>query len=386
MPNENYSAMIADLERDARDNPQWYRFRVVCLVGLAYIYIGVVLVSGLALLGGTVYGIWWLFAHAHVHFQMLRIAIPVVIGLLVFCFAILRALWVTIEEPDGRVLAREEALPLFQEIDRLRGLLKTPQFDKVILSHHFNAAVCQVPRLGLFGWNKNILMVGVPLMLTLSPDQFRAVLAHEMGHIAGDDSKFQHGVYRLNDTWRLLLDGIAEENAAANILFVPFFEWYIPFFYAYTLALRRADEYAADKAAARTVGAEKIADALITLELFGRRMLAGQKNESQGPEAEQKWLADALAENDDLGRDHPCLRNRLRGVGQINRSVPEPVDQSAAEKYFDYRMIKLAESVGVIIRPVSESPQPQPAPSSSGRPAPAESPSMPTLQPMGWNG
>ncbi|MBC7807706.1 MAG: M48 family metallopeptidase [Akkermansiaceae bacterium] len=378
--------MIAGLERDARDNPQWYRFRVACLVGLAYFYIGVILLSGLALLGGTVYGVWWLFTHSRVHFQMMRIVIPVVIGLLVFCFAILRALWVTIEEPDGRVLAREEALPLFQEIDRLRGLLKTPRFDKVILSHQFNAAVCQVPRLGLFGWNKNILMIGVPLMLTLSPDQFRAVLAHEMGHIAGDDSKFQHGVYRLNDTWQMLLDGIAEENAAANILFVPFFEWYIPFFYAYTLALRRADEYAADKAAARTVGAEKIADALITLELFGRRMIAGRKNEPHGAGAEQRWLAEALAEHDDLSDDHPCLRNRLRGVGQINRPVPEPTDQSAAEKYFDYRLIKLAESVGINIRFEAE-PQESPAALDGlPDPAPSRSPTMPSLQPIGWNG
>ncbi|MBC8135320.1 MAG: M48 family metalloprotease, partial [Fibrella sp.] len=194
------------------------------------------------------------------------------------------------------------------------------------------------------------------------------------------------GVYRLNDTWQMLLDGIAEENAAANILFVPFFEWYIPFFYAYTLALRRADEYAADKAAARTVGAGKIADALITLELFGRRMIAGRKNEPQGPGAEQKWLAEALAENDDLGDDHPCLRNRLRGIGQINRSVPEPTDQSAAEKYFDYRLIKLAESVGIRIRSEAEPQESPPAPDAVPNPVPSGSPTMPSLQPIGWNG
>jgi hypothetical protein len=165
MHTENYSSMIAALERDARDNPQWYRFRVACLVFLAYFYIGVVLIGGLALLAVTLYGVWWMITHSHMMLRLLRIAIPVVIGLLIFCFSVLRALWVNIDEPHGRVLSREEALPLFQEIDRLRGLLNTPKFDKVILSAEFNAGVKQVPRLGLFGWNKNILVIGVPLML-----------------------------------------------------------------------------------------------------------------------------------------------------------------------------------------------------------------------------
>jgi Zn-dependent protease with chaperone function len=147
----------------------------------------------------------------------------------------------------------------------------------------------------------------------LTPDQFRSVLAHEMGHIAGDDSKFQHKIYRLHGTWQMLLFEFAEENSAANILFVPFFEWYVPFFYAYTLALRRADEYAADKMAARAVGAEKAADALIVGELFARGVMAQQRNEPRGPEEETKWLAEALAENDDPNDEHPCLRNRLRG-------------------------------------------------------------------------
>ncbi len=385
MTLERYAELTTRLEREARDDPRWYRVRVACLVALAYLYIGLILGFAFALLGGTLWGVWWLIMNAHVMFSILRVAVPLTLGLIAFCFAVLRSLYVTIPEPGGRTLTREEALPLFQEIDRLRGLLKTPQFDKVILTRQLNAGVCQVPRLGLFGWQRNILMVGMPLMLVLSPDQFRAVLAHEMGHIAGDDSRFQHGVYRLNDTWRMLLGGFAQENDAANILFVPFFEWYVPFFYAYTLALRRVDEYAADKAAARAVGAEKTADMLISLALFPRRMMARDKGEPVDDSVLRKWLDEALAENDNPRDEHPCLRNRLRGVGQLNRGIPAREEQSAAQRYFDYRLPVLAESVGIQVTTEADAAKADAAQvARPPRPGMAEPDSeMPMLQPVG---
>lgn len=381
MTLDRYADLTARLEREAREDPRWYRFRVACLVGVAYFYIGLIVVLALGLLAGAV----WILSHLRMNFRIARVAIPVVFGLLVFCGGVLRALWVVIPEPRGRELKREEALPLFQEIDRLCGLLKTPRFDKVMISPQFNAGVAQVPRLGLFGWNRNILMVGVPLMLVLSPDQFRAVLAHEMGHIAGDDSKFQHKVYRLNDTWRMLYDGLAEDNAAANILFVPFFEWYIPYFFAYTLALRRVDEYAADKAAARAMGAEKIADALINLALFPRRMMAQEKGEPTDSAAQAQWLAEAMKETDDLRDEHPCLQNRLRGIGQLHRGIVPPAEeQSAAEKFFDYRLPVLAESVGIrfVKHELEAAPQPA-APVTRGEAPDPFAEEMPSLQPVG---
>jgi Zn-dependent protease with chaperone function len=54
-----------------------------------------------------------------------------------------------------------------------------------------NASVVQIPRLGVFGWSRNYLTVGVPLLDAVTPEQFEAVLAHELGHLARAHGRFR---------------------------------------------------------------------------------------------------------------------------------------------------------------------------------------------------
>jgi hypothetical protein len=56
---------------------------------------------------------------------------------------------------------------------------RTPRFHHVLVTDDFNAAVVQAPRLGLFGWYRNYLLIGLPLAKALTVEQFKAVLAHE---------------------------------------------------------------------------------------------------------------------------------------------------------------------------------------------------------------
>src|SRR5437867_901284 len=94
-------------------------------------------------------------------------------------WAVGRALWVRLPLPEGRPIARREAPALFVVIDGLRGQLRSPSFHRVLIVGEVNAGVRQAPRLGVFGWPRNYLLLGLPLMDLLSADEFRAVLAHE---------------------------------------------------------------------------------------------------------------------------------------------------------------------------------------------------------------
>src|SRR5262249_43481952 len=156
-----------------------YRVRVFLLILLAYSFILLILLFALALLAGIGLFLWGVLrvGHGSGMFALVKILIPVTIGVLILVAAILRSLWVHVPEPPGMGLEREQAVPLFLEIDRLRTRLGVPRFHRVILTDDLNAAVVQVPRLGIFGWQKNFLMIGVPLMLVLPPEEFQAVLA-----------------------------------------------------------------------------------------------------------------------------------------------------------------------------------------------------------------
>ena len=46
------------------------------------------------------------------------------------------------------------------------------------------AYVCEVPRLGLLGWNRIYLVLGFPYLLALTPEELEGVVAHELAHVA----------------------------------------------------------------------------------------------------------------------------------------------------------------------------------------------------------
>ena len=56
--------------------------------------------------------------------------------------------------------ARSDAPELFALLDRLRARLDTPPLHQVLVTADFNAGITQLPRLGVFGWHRNSLILG----------------------------------------------------------------------------------------------------------------------------------------------------------------------------------------------------------------------------------
>jgi Zn-dependent protease with chaperone function len=384
MTSDRFDLMVMRLEREAHRSPGLYRFRVALLALLGYVFIFLVLAFAVGLLGLLAFLVKFMILNMRGgSVGLLKILIPVILGVLAFIALTLQALWVRIPDPEGEEMTREEAVPLFQEIDRLRRELKVPRFHKVFLTDEFNASVVQVPRLGIFGWQKNYLTLGIPLLATLSPEQFRAVLAHELGHISGAHSRFGGYIYRVNRTWMQLAHAYEYEDHGGAVVFAAFFNWYAPYFFAYTFAIQRADEYEADKLAARVVGPAKIAEALIAGDLAIRRLM----ERVPGPvdqRTQQQWLNDAMEVQTDTGDTHPCLAARLRALGQ-SPIVPPPATESALLKYLGYKAPMLASRVGISLVVRSEghaAPDSPPRPASTPAPAAPAPSAMPTIAPM----
>lgn len=193
MTAEKFEALVFRLERNAARDPKGYRTRVFLLAALGYAFILLVLAGVIGLVGLIV---WFVVASGRLNVAGIKIVL--VLG--VFAFVIARALWVQFEAPEGIALRRSDAPALFAMIDELQAALKAPRFHHVLLTDDLNAAVAQRPRLGVLGWQTNCLLVGLPLMQALGADQFRAVLAHEMGHLSGAHGTF---VRRPRHVWRL---------------------------------------------------------------------------------------------------------------------------------------------------------------------------------------
>ena len=331
---EQFDALVGKMEDFSKSHPGNYRLRVALFALLGYAYIFLVLAGLLALVGLVV----WLIVFSR---RINRHIIKLVILLLIPAWAIVRSLWITFTPPQGLRLSRHQVPHLFALVDELTTKLQAPKFHNILLNQEFNAAVVQVPRLGIFGWQENYLLLGLPLMQSLPLEQLKAVLTHELGHLSGNHSRFAAWIYRIRNTWMQIYERLHQsDQKGALILFNRFLDWYWPSFNAYSFVLARMNEYEADSCAAQLTGAHNMAEALMNVEVKARFLESSFWTDIQKqvehqtdppdnvyssmltilhrPIAEEKskqWLEEAFAEKTNNADTHPCLTDRLKSLG-----------------------------------------------------------------------
>ena len=329
MTDERWEQLVRELEAVAAHKPRAYRMRVGLLAALGFGYLAFALLVLLALIAGIVV---LAIATSGV---VLKLVWPV----LVVVFVVLRALWFRLPAPDGVAIGRDDAPALWRLVDATRRRLRAPRIHRLLLDDQLNAGVVQVPRLGVLGPSRNFLLVGLPLLQGVSAEQLEAVLAHELGHLSGNHSRFAGWIYRLRRTYANVLEALEARESHGIWLFRRFFEWYSPYFAAYSFALARQDEYVADRASAEATSAAAAAGALVRIDLTGRwlgsqywpEVYRGAERDPEPPRRAFTALgrrlplpADAvgddaleamLAEQTGTADTHPSLADRLQGLG-----------------------------------------------------------------------
>ncbi len=341
-------ALVRRLEQEAAADPARYRRKLGALAFLGYGYIAAAL---LLLIGGAAAIVWLATAVSHALVLLGKVGW----AFLALIYVVLRAMWVRLEPPQGRPLTSKECPELFRHIEVLRVTGRAPAVDHVLLTGDFNAAIVQHPRFGIFGGARNYLMIGLPLLQSLSPQEFQAVVAHEFGHLCGAHGRFGAWIYRLRTGWARLLDALQTHNHWGAALFTRFFNWYAPLFSAYSFVQARQQEYEADRMSVAAVGREATASALLRVNTQGEFLaeafwpaifkradadpaptmspfaILGPSMKLRDPLlAPDRSLAKALAQKTDYGDTHPCLADRLKAIG-VEPHVPETIVLSAAE-------------------------------------------------------
>jgi Zn-dependent protease with chaperone function len=337
---EQFDRLVRKLEDFAQSHPENYRLRVALFAILGYAYIFLVLAGLLALVGLVIF---FIVSSHRVGGGIIKLCLL----LLIPAWVIARSLWVTFPLPHGLKLSRHQVPRLFTLVDELTTELQSPPFHNILLNQEFNAAVVQVPRLGIFGWQENYLLLGLPLMQSLSLEQLKAVLAHELGHLSGNHSRFGAWIYRIRKTWMQIYERLHQNDQHDTaILFNRFLDWYWPSFNAYSFVLARMNEYEADRCAAQLAGAHNAAEALMSIEIKARflensfwaeirsqvehqadppdNVYSSMLTVLQAPIAEAKskqWLEQAFAQKTNNADTHPCLSDRLKSLGYSTDQV-----------------------------------------------------------------
>lgn len=332
-----FETLVKKAEAELGTNPAAYRRRIALLAVLGYAAIFGLLTLLILLLGGGLAAAMFSSTLFILLFKTKLIA-----AVVVPIWILARSLFVRVKAPQGYPLDRKGYPVLWQEIDALRAKLSSLPIHEVVLTPQMNAAVSQTPRLGIFGPYKNTLVLGLELLMSLTPEQMRAVLAHEFGHLSHKHGRFGTWIYRKRLTWARIGAAFEQSPAIGSGLLRRFMGWYIPRLAGYSFALARQQEYEADAAAAQLTSPEHMATALVhvearapvTGEMFWKRhwqrAMAEPEPDKQTysrlfeflrasppePGLALDKLNAAMRQKTDYTDTHPALRDRLAALKQ----------------------------------------------------------------------
>jgi Zn-dependent protease with chaperone function len=368
MKYDQYVSLIQGLETYAASHRKAYEYKVLALALLGYSYFFGLILIGL-LVPALVLALLYIAPSAFIRFALLLgklvwVLVPALAAIVGFLGGGIKAMFARIPEPEGRVLKADEAPELFRFIDATCKELRASRPKKIFVTDEFNAAVMTLPRIGMFG-RKVYMLLGLPLMSALTPDQFKGVLAHEIGHISEKHGVFAKWAYQLRESWGRFIESQEAHEHKFAALYEKFVNWFFPYFTAYSFVLMREHEKDADRYAVQLVGAKPAGEALIALETQTARMnevfwadvhrenvtvaqapkgifsrMLGSLRQSD-IEHESKSLARAVQVPTDYNDSHPSLGERLKLMGYWKDTelpeLPSKSETNAAEHFFGDR-------------------------------------------------
>jgi Zn-dependent protease with chaperone function len=361
--NAKFEALVKRLEVFARKNPNGYKLLVGAVAILGYAYMVAIVAVAILLTIVTIAGFLAIIRSTNsVNSVTLKFFFIIIAVLIVPIAVVFQAIWtaltIKVSPPVGLPLNRKTFPELAQLVDRLAREIGVENLKRIFLVPEFNASVVQIPKYGAFGFADNYLMIGLPLLQSISPNQLTAILAHELGHLSSNHSKFDAWIYRLSIAYSKLLENSTSQESSGRI-FKVFLNWYVPVLNAYSFVLRRRNEYVADNFAVKIAGANSTADALILIDVYAlnlseqfwsivyqsvheesvppqdvfARLGSFVKEEIEIDKA-QELLERCLSEKTNYADTHPCLLDRLQAIGYTHKiNLPPLTNLTAAEKY-----------------------------------------------------
>src|SRR5687768_1532545 len=268
------------------------------------------------------------------------VAVFVLVPLIRSTVSTIRACFVRARGPEGLLLARTEGLALYDLVDEIRRAVDAPLVDSIVITGGFNAsAAIHSPPWRLR--RQRTLVLGLPVLTTLSMAELRAVIAHELAHFSSAYDPFAAWVYRTHAAWFELRTAL-DRRLATPVYVYWVIRWYVPRLNAAAAEVARRHEFVADRVAATVAGSRAAADALVVMEsaaLYANdvhwpavRMSHETATESPRPYSQMlTWnaratsmdvLNDLLAQDTEPGDTHPSLRERFARLDERARMPP----------------------------------------------------------------
>ena len=260
--------------------------------------------------------------------------------------------------PSGLELDERRFPRLFELLKELGNAYGHPRIDRVVLRDRFDVRIVKTPRGGFSFTTRHTLVIGLPLLLTLSPIDVHVLIARRIGQLAGRKSRLNSWLYYLRDLWVQYLSYFNSRRPWLARPLCSFFRWYVPRYRALSLgAVRRselrADLYAMqvinDRDTARAISGQVVVDDYL-LRTFWPNVVETARSAMKQEKMPHAHMADlfqgglpademdallkrAAVKRSNPGSTMPSLSERLDNIGHRKPLPLKPMAVSAAQFY-----------------------------------------------------
>ncbi|MCK4587090.1 MAG: hypothetical protein KAU29_07095 [Gammaproteobacteria bacterium] len=273
-------------------------------------------------------------------------------------YASVRTVQLKFSHVKGLKLSKEMTPDLFDVITEVRSHFKRPSIKNIVITEKFECRIESVPRLGIPLASFNTLVIGLPMMQTLSPEEFRYELSRCIGQHSKTIPSLTLFVYKSHNLWSMYNESLSKYKKFGTSPLRWFFKTYSRLFEIIAAPAIRMEELEADLFALEYINEDEVFEALkseaISRALLKthywpniRSMVMKHPNIAIKPFANlenavrtealqnnrKKWLGEAYLTGQFPGDLMPSFRQRMEYIGHSKmRSIPV-LGMNSAEKY-----------------------------------------------------
>lgn len=269
-----------------------------------------------------------------------------------------RSLQIKITPPVGLTLVEDKAPEMFKLVQHFQSHFKRPTIHRLVITSDFELDIVKMPKWALPIWSTNALVVGLPVLLCLSPKQFECLMASRIGQFSKRHNLITNWLYQLRAIWKQYAIAYGKQKYPDSYLLKWLYAAYASFYTSVSVHTARRDKLYADSYAMELFTHEDVREMITaetTYQLFLQKRFWPAINkialaETKTPltpyqniassihaNVENKKLEPlmhvALKSEADRKSPMPSLKERLMNVGHDAPYMAKTTEETAAEKY-----------------------------------------------------
>lgn len=257
-------------------------------------------------------------------------------------------------KPVGLNMSEKVFPEVFKLVEKMNGYFKYPRISKIIMTNHYELDIIKTP-LSIFPvWSTNTLVIGLPLLLCVSPQQFECLMARRIGQFSKKHNIVTNWLYQLRASWKLFCNSYAQQKQLdsrfINWLLMVYSSLYsIASVYVVRKEELNADNYGMEVYNHKYMYEMMMADAVYRHYLENTFWPAAQKVALQNVKPNRNLLSvvnnvikgeklevlakKVFAEVPEWNHPYPSLKQRLEEIAYHEVSMTDPDEVKAANQF-----------------------------------------------------